>query len=345
MRFHHNLRFERGVEFYRNRYADEHSRRAERARTCVRRKYKVKNNRGDESKQRKEDCSEKRESVVYLFEIIGSRLARSYTRNETAVLLYRLRDVFGIELNLRIEEREEYDEQTKYDRVERISRIRAEPGAPPTRTRSPTAKSEYQFGEGEYREREYKGHNAVRVYFYGDYGRLSAVHLVTLDLFRVLNGNLSFGKFYPYDRREYHDDYYEIAYETKEFEFSVGIEVSAEDRRAFLYEKLTSRSNDTREDKERNTVGYAVVGYSFADPHSDTSTRREEKDDHYVRKEGLEFTRFFRAARQKSDELSLFDRRATVTDEDTYRLNYRKQEGDITSDIRYFLSALFALFG
>ena len=87
MRFHHDLRFESGVEFYRNRYADEHSRCAERARSCIRRKYKVKNHRRDKSKQRKENCSEKRESVVYLFEIIGSRLARSYTGDKPAVLL------------------------------------------------------------------------------------------------------------------------------------------------------------------------------------------------------------------------------------------------------------------
>lgn len=345
MRFHHDLRFESGVEFYRNRYADEHSRCAERARTCIRRKYKVKNHRRDKSKQRKEDCSEKRESVVYLFEIIGSRLSRSYTGDKPAVLLYRLRDVFGIELNLRIEEREEYDKQAKYDRIERVSRICAEPGTPPSRTFFPACEGEDEFGEGEDREREDERHNAVGVDLYRNNCRLTAVHLVALDLFRVLNGNLSFGKFHPYDRREYHDDYYEIAYETKKFEFSVGIEFSAEDRRAFLNEELTRRSNDTREDKERNTVGYAVVGYSFADPHSDTGTCGEEKNYHDVRKERLEFARFRRAARQKSDELSFFDRRTTVTDEDTYRLNYRKQEGDITSDVRYFLSALFALLG
>lgn len=345
MRFHHNLRFERGVEFYRNRYADEHSRRAERARTCVRRKYKVKHHRRDKGKQRKEDRPEKRKSVVYLFEIIGSRFAGSDTRDETAVLLYRLRDVLGIELNLRVEEREEYDEQAKHYRIEGISRIRAEPGAPPLRAVSPAHEREDKFGERQNRKREDERHNAVGVDLYRNNGRLSAVHLVALDLFGVLNLNLSFCKFYPDDRREYDDDYHEITYETKEFDLSGRIEVSAEDRRAFLNEELTRGSNDTRKDKERNTVGYAVIGYSFADPHSDAGTRGEEQYDHYVRKEGLEFTRFFRAARQKSDELTLFDRRAAVTDEDTYRLNYRKQKGDVTSDVRYLLSALFALFG
>ena len=45
---------------------------------------------------------------------------RSNTRNKATVLLYALRNIVGIELNLRIEESKEQNEQAENDAVERI---------------------------------------------------------------------------------------------------------------------------------------------------------------------------------------------------------------------------------
>ena len=313
MRFHHYLGFERGVELYRDGYADEHSRCAERARTCVRRKNKVKHYRRDKRKYRKEYRSEKRKSVVYLFKIVRSGFTGSDTGDKSAVLLNRFGNIFGVELYLRVEEREEYDEQAESDRVERISRIRAEPCAPPRRTFGPADESEYKFGERKYRKREDERHNAVGVDLYRNNGRLSAVHLVALYLFGVLNGYLSFGKFHPYDRAEYDDDYKEITHESEQFYSRGRIETSAEDRRAFLYEELSGRRDDTREDKQRYTVGNAVIGYSFADPHRYAGTCRIEEYHYNVGKELRKSGNVICAARKKSYELAVRTRYAAVT--------------------------------
>lgn len=345
MRLHHKLRFERGVELYRYRNYDEHTGCAERSAYRRRtRNNEVQYDRRYKREYREEYRSEKRKPVVDFFEVIRRRLTGSDTGDKSAVLLYRLGNVVGVELYLRVEEREEYYKQAQRYRVERISRTCAEPGAPPTRTRSPAAKSEYQFGEGEYREREYKGHNAVRVYFYGDYGGLTAVHLSALNLFCVLYAYLSFGKFYPYDRAEYDYDYKDITYETKQ---TYSVKRFAEEYRVeFVYGERRSRRYDTRKDQKRYTVGNAVIGNSFAYPHGNASTRGIEQNNYYVRKEFNETGYVSRAARQncrKRREFAVIHRFLTVTHQNTDRLYDCKEQGQISRIVGNFLSAFFAL--
>ena len=158
---------------------------------------------------------------------------------------------------MRIEERKEQNEQAKNYRIERISRRSAEPFLPPANEALPTEQSSYKFGERKDRERKDEGHNAVRVYFDRDFGGLTAVHFSSLNLFRILNFDLSFGKFDPDDRREKNDYDYEICDELPEFG---SVERTLKENQAeFLDDERGEGRYDTRVDKEGNTVARSCI--------------------------------------------------------------------------------------
>ena len=202
---------------------------------------------------------------------------------------------------MRIEERKEQNEQAKNYRIERISRRSAEPFLPPVDEALPAEQSSYKFGERKDRERKDEGHNAVRVYFDRDFGGLTAVHFSSLNLFRILNFDLSFGKFDPDDRREKNDYDYEICDELPELG---SVERTLKENKAeFLNDERGEGRYDTRVDKEGNTVGNSVFGNSFAYPHGDAGSCRVEQYDDDITQSRGETRYVFFAARENRAEL------------------------------------------
>ena len=109
--FDHQLRLHLFFKFHRYRYDDKNTRRREYVherdiRPCER-------NRGNKRNERKVNRAEKRYTVGNLFKIGFRCFTRTNTLDKATVLLNTLGNVLGIELHLRIEERERKDEQAK----------------------------------------------------------------------------------------------------------------------------------------------------------------------------------------------------------------------------------------
>ena len=266
--------------------------------------------------------------------IFRSGLAGADAEDEAAVLLNGLGDVFGVELDLRIEERKaEYQKRENYH-IE--PRTRAHISLPPdVEGATRPEHSGYHFREGKDGEREYKGHNAVRVDFDGDNGRLAAVHLSAFDLFGVLNGNSSFGEFNPDDKPEYEDNGDDVAYYSPE---SRKIETAGHESRDGSNESVARGSENTYEDEKRYTVGNAVFGDPFAYPYGDESARRVESYDNDIRKPYL-IEEYF----AQSKVTFGVDDVVVKGYENTDCLNDRKDQRAVSRKLGYLLLTFFAL--
>ena len=209
---HHNLRFELLVEFERDGHDDEQTCCRERVckrkcRCCPRafaHSERSEQECRDKGQAHKEHSTEEGDSVVYLFEEVACRFARSYAGDKSAVLLNVFGYVFGIELDLSVEITKSENEQCQEDVVDcgaasHISRI-------PSRSRCVAEKElDDHLREHKQGRCENDGHNATTVDANGDIRRLTAVHLVALDLFRVLHRDSSLCAVHKDDEHEYHD--------------------------------------------------------------------------------------------------------------------------------------------
>ena len=138
----------------------------------------------------KEHRAEQRDTVVYLAQEIACGLTRSDTGNKSAVLLNILRNVLGIELDLRVEIREAQNQYRKEHVVDGSTRSHIT-SVPSVCRGALKEQRDYHLREHKQRGREDYRHNAASVDSDRNVGGLTAVHFVSLDLLGVLNGNSS----------------------------------------------------------------------------------------------------------------------------------------------------------
>lgn len=281
---HHNLSFELLVEFERNAYRDKHTRRGYSVVNTQIRTYQLEESRRDNSYETEEQRAEQNYSVVYLGEIVARRLAASYTLYSSAVLLEISRYVLRVELYLSIEVCKEYNQTEHYEIVEY-------PAYP-----LPAAARSAGIAEGEvivvvfrirarkleYHQRyrhegrsEDDRHNARTVYLDRYKGRLTAVHLIALDLLCVVDFDSSLAAVYEYDKREKQQYYDNISYKVPNFGNVILYLGNG------VYQRETERGQDTAEDYQRSTVAYTEFGNSLTQPHYYRASCHEQSDEHY----------------------------------------------------------------
>ena len=112
---HHHLCLQLLFEFHRARYYDQNPRRGE----CVDHRIVCpsKGNRRNKCNERQIDSTEERDTVGNFTKVIFRRFTRTDTLNKPTVLLNVFGYVFGVELHLRIEERERENQNAKYERI------------------------------------------------------------------------------------------------------------------------------------------------------------------------------------------------------------------------------------
>ncbi len=265
--FHHQLRLQLFIEFQRN--GNDNQDTCRREYVDVSRPRETERERRHERDQREENRTEQRDAVRYLFEIIRRRLARTDTGNKAAVLLDTLGNIFGIELDLRVEEREREDQQAEDENIHPRPRPRAAAdilSIPTARITVPEQPHE-QVGKADDRKREDQRHDAAARNFDGDDRSLTAVHLSALHLLCVLHRNAALCKVDQNDECEDHDrddDKDDGRHERARAEPALDRIL---DRRND--QLIAGRGNDADEDDHGNTVSDAVFGNALAEPHRD----------------------------------------------------------------------------
>ena len=317
--FHHDLRFERLIEFKSHRNDDQKSRCAERH--GKRGIDRTEHDRRNERNHRQINGAEKNDSVGNPLQIIGRRLTRSGAGDKSAVLLNALGNIFGLELYRIVKVREEQNQKAHHHDVEPAARSHIF-GVPVVAGNAEQVDDE--IGERQNREREDKRHNARRIHLDGNVRRLTAVHLSAFDLFCILYGNFSFRIVDRNDRRENEDRRDDESDERPEHE----LRFPSENRD----DGIARRADDTREDEHGNTVGHAVIGDPFAQPHGQARARRIDDDENDI------------IEPNDAEQLIVFDIRLK-TDQNTDRLRDGEKNRHVTRDRSDLFSALFALFG
>ena len=328
---HHYLRFERLVEFECDRNDNQKSRCRERVCKSYILSDEIEQEGRDNAYQRKEDCSEQRNTVVNPLKIIGRGFSGTNAGNESAVLLNVFGYVLGIELNHRVEVCEEDDKHYHKDVVYQTS--------PPCTARSSHVshpplsesafgkfgnKADYHLREHNKRRREDDRHNARRVYPDGNERRLSAVHFIAFDLLCVLNGDSSLAAVHKYDERE------QQQYENQESEDIPQFGGVGGNGSECVEQRGARRRNNTDEDDERGSVANAVFGNPLAEPHNHYAARDEHYHDVHHRKP---------VALHSVNGIDIVfpDKRHA------YRLNDTQQYCDVSRDLSDLFAAFFAV--
>ena len=231
-------------------------------------------------------CAEKRYTVVYFSQIVAGGLSCSDTGNKSAVLLDHSCHVVRIELYLRVEIREEYNKQ-EHDRSVQIAAY-AHPLIPPSDEAAGhigIRELHDHLGEHDQRGSEDDRHNAAAVDFDRNVRGLSAVHFISFDLFRVLDGYSSFAVVHEDDQSEEYDDQRD---ETEQ-EPNAGIRSVFRLFGNGVYHSVpdiaAERSQNTYEDQERSSVSDTVFGDSFTEPHNEGTAAGQDNDDEDHRKD------------------------------------------------------------
>ena len=270
---HHDLRFELFIEFERYAYDDQHTRRAERVGHTDRLSERVEAESRNYRYEREEQCAEQGNTAVYLRKIFAGRLAGSYALDRAAVLLQVSRNVYRIELYLRVEVCEEdYEDKREYivDRgacaevlhVEQHYRVVLR------------EEGEDHLREHQERRSEDDGHNAARIDLHRDVGGLTAVHLVTFDLLCVVYLYPAFAAVDKDDEQE-HNQYEDKI--SEDIPYIVGLVAESAER---AYERSREGCNDTDKDYHRRTVADTVFGNSLAEPHDQRGACGKDKNDY-----------------------------------------------------------------
>lgn len=269
---HHNLRFELFFEFERNAYDNEHTCRTE----CVCHSdilaESVESECGHYCDEREEECAEQRYTAVYLSEVFARRFTRSYALDSSAVLLQVDRNVNGVELDLRVEVSEEYDEQEGEDVVYRraCAQVLSIEAYYAVVLRE---EGQYHLREQHERRCEDDRHNAASVDLHGNVGGLTAVHFVTFDLLCVVDFDPAFAAVDEYDEQEHYENQQQISEDKPDMVGFVTYCLESS------YERRCKRGYDTDEDYHRRTVADSVFGDSFAEPHYERGACGEQKYD------------------------------------------------------------------
>lgn len=332
---HHNLSFELLVEFERNAYYDEHTRGGYCVVDTQIRTYQLEESGRNNCYKAEEQSAEQNYSVVYLSEIVARRFAASYTLYGSAVLLEISCYVLRIELYLRIEVCEEDNQTEHYEIVEyptyplpvaaRSTGI-AEREVVVIVLRIRTRKLEYHQRYRHEGRCEDDRHNARTVDLDRNEGRLSAVHLVTLDLFCVVDFDSSLTAVYEYYEHEQQKYYYDITYKVPDFGDV------AFDLRNGVDQRQTERRQDTAENNQRSSVADAEFGNSLTQPHNDRAACYEQSDNHYCGEPSLSLA---------EHRIDIF----LVCYDDTNSLNYCQTDCYESRDYGNLLTTFVTLLG
>ena len=322
---HHDLRFELFVEFERDRDDDQHTRGAERVGHAYRTSEQIEQERRYDRDYRQEQRPEKGDPVVDLCEIFAGRLAAPHTLDDAAVLLQVARNVDRVELYLRIEVCEEDDQQEHHDVVHRCA------GSEILQIERHDAvvlryEGQYHLREHHERRSEDDGHDAAAVDLHRDVGRLSAVHLVALDLLCVVDLDAALRPVDEHDEEEeqHHDE--QVAEDVPNV---VGL---LSERRERADQRGRKRRDDTDEDDHRRAVADALLRDALRKPHDESGTCGHEHDDD-------------RAADGFAAERGLDSARVVIGHDDADALHDAEQNGDVSGDLGHLRPALFALLG
>ena len=323
------------VEFERNADDDQESGCRERAvQTDCTESVDFKDIDRDQCDDTEVQRAEERYTVVDLPQIIAGGLSCSDTGNKSAVLLDHSRYVVRIELDLRIEVCEEDDEQ-EHERSVQMSAY-AHPSVPPSHEaagRIRISELHDHLGEHDQGRSEDDRHNAAAVDLDRNVRGLSAVHLVSFDLFRILYGDTSFAVVNENDQTEQYDD----QRDESEQEPNAGIRTVFRLFRNGVDHSVphisAERCEDTHEDQEGRSVSDSVFGDSFTEPHNEGAATRQNDDDEDHREDLACLARSENARNAFSP-----------ADHDTDRLYDREQYGQVSGILVDFLSSVFSVF-
>ena len=203
---HRELSFERFVEFHRNADYDEHTGSRERVdeRTAVI-EYSRENEAGYQRQDRKEDRAEQRDTFVDCVQEFRGFSAGGNSAQNAVVFLDTLRDVVRVELYLRVEEREEQNEQCHQSRV--CPSTYSQVSRPPQIETALGPEACDKLREHKEGTRTDDRHNATGVDSDGDYAVIDSVSLVSSLFIAVDNFDSSFGQVDKDDKSE--NDYYD----------------------------------------------------------------------------------------------------------------------------------------
>lgn len=331
---HHYLRFELLIEFECDGNDDEESGCGERIAysevvTRIRAVERIEDERRNQCEQGKEDCSEQRDAVGNLLQEIAGGFTRTNAGDKSAVLLDILRHVFGVELNLCIEVCKEQNEDN-HEHVVRPSTRTHMLCIPCVRAAFGPEQCHNHLREHEKGRCEDDGHNAASVDSDRNVGGLTAVHLVTLDLFAVLNRDSSFRHVHKhYEREEEHDD-------DDESEDIPNVSPFFADHLERACHRGACGCENTDENDEGRTVAHAVFGDSFAEPHDHRAARHQNDDDACHCEVGI-FPTCLEGEHGRDFGFP--------TDHDTDSLNGCEHECEVAGDLGEFFTTLVTLFG
>jgi len=206
-------------------------------------------------------------------QVLRRRVPRSHPRHEATVLTEVVADPARIEGDLRVEVREPDDQQ----RAERQSLPvgRVEPrtdGLQPARVRE---RPDHRLREDEDRHREDDRDHAGRVEAQRDVGGLTAHHLASHDLARVLHRDATFGLLHEHHAGDGDDQQCQVEDQAEH----IGLPLA--DERELLSQRVGEGRHDPGVDDERDAVADPVLGDLLTEPHHhrDASDLGDEHDE------------------------------------------------------------------
>lgn len=270
--------------------------------------------------------AEQRKTFAYFVEVFGGRFTRSYSGNESAVLLKITRYLIGLELYHRIEVAEEQYQKSGDHEVYRSTGT--DVSYPPVIRRTDHLHDELR--ESDDGSCEDYGEHAGRVNFNGNMRVLTAVLLSAFYLLCVRYGDFALRTVYERDESE---NEYHHGKEDKQEPGLLFVAV-AYPQSERLDDSKTCGGNDTHEDKERYTVTDTEIGELFAQPHREYRAAHK----HRSYKQTYDDVGYAQTEHSRAD-IS----RAMEAENDTYRLHHRKKHRKHSRERRHLALAFVAL--
>ena len=269
----------------------------------------------------------KSDLVEDLSDVISRRTALSDTGDRTSVHLQIVSNLDGVEGNLSVEVCKRDNQNKEYDRIyDAIASDYLREGAPEALGLGAYA-AESENGGNERHDRACKdnGHNAGHIELDGKVRALSAVHLTSYVLLRILNRNSSLGAgdvYYEDDRCDKQCDERKSKYDRAN-DVSNGLLIG-EGRYYKLYKVVhlrRKRGYNVCEKYDRDTVTDAALVDSVSEPHDKRCACNVAGDDH-DRVEPVHLT-----AGSGVGEHACSLEQEVVSDSGNYRKNYRHDPG------------------
>lgn len=212
------------------------------------------------------------DSGQYLIYIHHGRLTWTNARDEAAILLHVISEIFDIDRDRGIEIREDKNEEAVADGIG--------PGAPSKEIADslyPADMDELCKGDGQHENgrSEDDRNDTSLIHFERQVGGMSAIHSASNDTLCILDRNSAL-PFIDFDDHEDHDKSNDE--EQKQLEWRNGADLQVIDHGG---DSLREAGYDTAEDDEGNTITDSVFRNFFADPHEKAGASREDDDDEY----------------------------------------------------------------